>query len=422
MEVFDIFTPGQYPEYTYVERGRGQYEKNLEWEINKPSAIVSINGPSKSGKSMLLKNVIDDSGYNLIEVRGSEISSSEDLWSKVLDKLGEPENREVVDSETESSTKEAGIRSSLFNIGGSSSEEETEEEVDVHGRKGLSQVMKKVDLDEFVLFIDDAHYIDKNYHKEISESIKNAFENGMKVCGAYIPHRSDDLMRANPDLSGRVDTITLEYWGIDDLMEIAQKGFNKLNMVVEEETIRNFAEESIGSPHLMQKLCLELCKEKRIRESFNEETSVDVCRGELKSVLRNTADGFNDQAKIFELISGDVSKRGRKGRKNYDLSEEEEADIYGVLLRAIAENPPKLSYDYSELTRRVKDICGESKPKSGNLTQAIARIDQWMDDSDFRSYKLEWLSDTKNLKIPDPYLIFYLRWSNKLDFEPELRY
>ncbi|MFY9588364.1 MAG: ATP-binding protein, partial [Actinomycetota bacterium] len=54
----EVFTPGAFPEHTYVERAGEQLEQQLRDAIDTPGQVVSLVGPSKSGKTVLVEQVI----------------------------------------------------------------------------------------------------------------------------------------------------------------------------------------------------------------------------------------------------------------------------------------------------------------------------------------------------------------------------
>jgi hypothetical protein len=54
-------------------------------------------------------------------------------------------------------------------------------------------------------------------------------DNGVKVVTASVPHRSDDVVRSNPELRGRVAAVDLGYWEMNHLISIGDKGFRALN-------------------------------------------------------------------------------------------------------------------------------------------------------------------------------------------------
>jgi hypothetical protein len=71
-----------------VERDSSQLEEKLADAIEAKGQSISIAGPSKSGKTVLVEKVV--SKENLIEVIGVGILSPDDLWMRALDALGEP--------------------------------------------------------------------------------------------------------------------------------------------------------------------------------------------------------------------------------------------------------------------------------------------------------------------------------------------
>lgn len=424
MEVHNVFTPGDYPEFTYVERREGEYEDNLKFSLRGNGTIVSLSGPSKSGKSMLLNNVVDQLGYELITVHGSNIDSVGSLWDEVLDELCQPSAREVSESSTEEVEKggkgSIGVSETKLNLGKSKRGQESWSENAMHERRGLKQVVESVDLEEFVLYIDDAHYIDEEHHVSISETIKDAYERGMKICVAFIPYRSDDLTRANPDLSGRIESISQSYWDNDDLEKIGEKGFDKLNRHPSDHLLRNLAIESIGSPHLMQKLCLETCRELGVHEATDTMVPLGTDTSDIKSVLRKTGKDM-DYSTVFEILCGDTTEGGNERNTHVFKPGRTKGDVYDCILRAIASNPPKLSLDQGEIVKRIGDVCMSDPPGTSSITQAISRVDTWVSNKIEEPHIFDWEEERRTLEIPDPYLIFYLRWSDALDFTPKLQ-
>ncbi|WP_210528350.1 hypothetical protein [Rubellimicrobium arenae] len=88
MKVYEVFTPNDIPTVTYVDRAAHQLEQKLIDFYETPNLVISIAGPSKSGKTVLIKKVVPDD--HLITVRGASIERAEDLWNRVLDWMGAP--------------------------------------------------------------------------------------------------------------------------------------------------------------------------------------------------------------------------------------------------------------------------------------------------------------------------------------------
>src|SRR6266566_1276260 len=97
MRASEVFTPGAFPTHTYVERHGLRLEKTLEQALETKGHLVSLSGPSKSGKTVLVERVVGLPSLTIIT--GSRIKQADDLWNRVLDTLGVPAS-ESISSET----------------------------------------------------------------------------------------------------------------------------------------------------------------------------------------------------------------------------------------------------------------------------------------------------------------------------------
>jgi hypothetical protein len=84
----DVFTPTGVPTVTYVYRQDQDLESQLRLAVRTPGLIVSLSGPSKSGKTVLMNKVIPKE--DLIPVSGASIRSPEVLWDGVLSWMEAP--------------------------------------------------------------------------------------------------------------------------------------------------------------------------------------------------------------------------------------------------------------------------------------------------------------------------------------------
>jgi hypothetical protein len=189
----DVFTPNDVPTFSYVERGEFNLEKRLEDALSIPKMIISLSGPSKSGKTVLVRRVVGD---NLIHVYGATIKTSKDLWSKVLDWMDAPE--QLVEKEAGTNSIEGSVSggggagipfvahgkveaTAKAGYQGTVSSERT------FRRKGLAQVVREIAGSEFAVFVDDFHYIPKTVQRDIGKEIKEAAEAGVRILTASVP-------------------------------------------------------------------------------------------------------------------------------------------------------------------------------------------------------------------------------------------
>lgn len=100
-------------------------------------------------------------------------------------------------------------------------------------------------------------------------------------------------------------------------MDIANKGFHKLNIDIEEETKEKLAKEAAGSPQLMQMLCLQVCFEKEIEETQDSPSVVELTDDDIISVFERTV-GYTSHETIVDLLYSRKDSRG-KSEQNVHL-------------------------------------------------------------------------------------------------------
>ena len=419
LKVTEVFTPGSFPTHTYVQRSGERLEQALRDAVDTPGQIVSLVGPSKSGKTVLVEKVV---GRDLlITVTGAGIKSANDIWMRVLDWMETPT------SDTRSSTTSGKLgasagtsgSASLFGLAKASGEVKGEVEVghereksSTFERTGLPQIVREIGDSDFVVLVDDFHYMPREVQSEAAKSLKEAVRLGVKVCTASVLHRGDDLVRANPELRGRVRAIDLRYWGVADLSQIAKDGFSELNVSVDESSIRSLAIESAGSPQLMQLLCLTTCFVLGVRTKASEFREISITSAQLKDILEQ-ASSHTDFRSLVNVLDSGPKTRGTE-RKLYKFSDGSEGDVYRCVLKAVATDPPSLSFTYDDLNKRTAKVCRGEAPVGSSITGTCLHMGKLAIEKFPNERAIDWDEQMLILDIPDPYLLFFLRWSGRL--------
>jgi hypothetical protein len=185
----EVFVTDGFPEHTYVPIDEGAKEKELREGLDQQNKILSISGPSKSGKTTLCDRVFGTTkGADRIYVTGDTVEKAEDLWFEAYRQISDDTEDPFYD---------------------------------------LSQA-ERVDAireSQLPLLIDDFHYIPRDVQITVSRQLKNAASSGVRIVCLSVPHRGDDPIRSNPDLAGRFFSVTFEFWQDDDLARIAHAGF-----------------------------------------------------------------------------------------------------------------------------------------------------------------------------------------------------
>jgi hypothetical protein len=220
--------------------------------------------------------------------------------------------------------------------------------------------------------------------------------------------RADDVIRSNPDLRGRLTKIDLDYWTIDRLLQIAEKGFGLLEIDFDVKMMRRFAAEAAGSPQLMQALCLNACFESGIREKPNEATSLMRSEKFYKDVCSRTAI-MNDHSSVLNVMNEGPKSRGQE-RKSYLLKSGAILDVYPIIVKAISLDPPELIFRYANLVDRIHKLCDSEAPSGSSITGSCYQI-ALLANATTGYQNIEWDSEHDVLDLRDPYLLYFLRWN-----------
>lgn len=418
MHAVQVFTPDSLPNLTYVNRSDMNYEDELRTVSRADKVLVSLFGPSKSGKTVLLERVIGES--NLIKVSGATIKEAEDVWRTVLAKLEAPVSTQVGSTQTNKTDAQAKLgfdgsvpllakaktEASIGRSHQSSTERRETREPNI-----FAEVERLLARTHRFVLIDDFHYIaSAEVQTRLAHQIKDMFECGVKIAVAQVLHRKDDVLRSNPELRGRLRAFSFSYWKHEDLVKIGRQGFPYLRIDIQSYVLDQFAREAAGSPQLMQQICLQTCIELKILEDRNAIRSVvPMTDAQIERVFRRAA-RTADYESLCNALADGPKERGRARNVYTRTSAPTKGDTYELILDAIAMDPPLLRFDVDELRARMKLLCKDDFPKSGQVISSCAQIQEIVEERFSAAPAIEWDSEKEVLDITDPYLLFYLRW------------
>lgn len=165
----------------------------------------------------------------------------------------------------------------------------------------------------------------------------------------------------------------------------------------------------------MQSLCLQSCfvldRRERIETTLlpNE---VTVSAEVLRRILEQTS-ASTDFRSLVDVLDAGPRTRGTE-RKTYSFHDGPEGDVYRVVLRALATDPPQLSFPYEELLQRTERVCSGDSPVGSSVTGTCLHMSKLALERFPDERAIDWDETKQVLDIPDPYLLFYLRWSGRL--------
>ena len=302
-----IFVPGGLPDYTYITRAGLRLEDRLREAFDNLCKLVVVTGQTKSGKTVLARRVF--SKDTSVWIDGGGIGSEEEFWNHAgeqLDAVISKNTKKTKGGSSSLSGKASGQTSFFFFKGTgeasatrtTSSSTETQE---TRTSSNRTAALKALASKRTPLVIDDFHYIPRDMQASLVRSLKSLVFDGVPVIFIAIPHRRYDSVKVEREMTGRIDNIQVPTWEEKELAQIATTGFNLLNVAFEPQAVKELSEQAIGSPHLMQEFCREICRTIGIEGTRSVRERVQVCE-HMNEIFRKVSD--NTGRSMFDKLGG----------------------------------------------------------------------------------------------------------------------
>lgn len=433
-----VFTPGKKTTVTLIERDEREAVTKLRTWLRRGGKFIAVVGPTKMGKSVLVEREAPDA----FVLQGQTLDSVAALWDRLAGHLGIPvaKSGSTVSGDVTKWGFMAKLGLSPLSLGTSYGGEMKEEASngwtqEIHADQAVPDAISAI-LDakhSVTIVIDDFHFIETDVRREIIQALKPVAYLGASIVLITLPHRRAEAARQVRDVAGRSETVEIPTWDVAELEQIGKKGFPALRLIDAGGSLgRRLAEESYGSPHIMQQLCLELC------ETVNEV---------LEEVPELTAlEEPDDWTQFFKLLTDETSldwltklgigpKVRGVDRLRHELADGRSLDGYRVILAALRELGPKLTVPLDELnttisallrTGSAKDVSAGAKlaqmsviaarPLGQTTAEVSAENEEIIDDGDPSSGTpqpvFEFVADPPNeaVHILEPYLAYMLKW------------
>lgn len=383
----DVFRPGAFPEYTYISRKSAvsnlPYEFRLSQAIKVSGFLTSLVGPSKMGKTILCEKVI---GFErIVEISGADFNGDMEFWRLVAAKAGLAYKGQFSTEHLITDTQDKYSKKEEYSL-------TKDKIIDYYNKENL------------ILVIDDFHYAPEEKRMLVAQQLKDAIRRGFKAIVVSLPHRSDEAIRQNADLSGRLSLINIEAWKVEDLKEIAKIGFAKLNIHIEDNVAQMIAVESLSSPQLMQYICLNICTILEMDLSNQDTVLAEI----LETAYRYTTANF-EYGDVVALMKKGPNTRG-KNRNLFTAKDGNEYDLYELIVKSIAENPPMMKLDFDTIRKRINELIADTckKPTQQAIKESLAKLQELLNEREDIFKVLDWKEGI--LYILDPLFLFYLRW------------
>lgn len=374
----DVFNPGQYPRYTY--RPRTKEESAVQkWWMDRGKILI-VNGPSKTGKTVLVQNLL--SQYDPIWIDGHGLTSVDVLWARIADRLNLYTNIKRDNSNSDELSVNINVQAGIPGTHIATNptyKDSTSNGYSVAVDRPIELVAREALLaTERPLVIDDIHFVPRGAQEDIIKALKplvfgSKDAPGRRVVFISIGNRVINVLTSLNDMRDRMLPLPVEYWETPDLITIAKDGFAKLNLDdIDGELAGKLAEQSFGSPQLMQQLCRELCVGEPNGILGAQPRKVTLSRPNDWEAFFKAQLLDDIKAWVIKLAKGPETRGS--DRKLIPIKSGGEVDAYQMVLLAVASTGPKLDLTKDELRIAIGNVVDQVPPPKTVPTAIIKNM------------------------------------------------
>lgn len=411
----EVFVAGGQPTVTYVRREHLGLEEQIRTYLEIPFKILSVSGPTKTGKTVLVRSVLPrlDSFW----VSGGQVRTENDFWERILEQVGGFTETSATNTEQEAQkdVREFDASAKIAGFGGGAKSVHADERSSgmTSGQKrtvsastaAVAALLKQ----KRPVVIDDFHYIDQAVQLRIVRSLKDPVFEGLPVVVLSVPHRAFDPVRVEREMTGRVAQVQVPFWDPEELRAIADKGFAELNVRAGAPIVDRLIQEAFSSPHLMQDFCAGICLANNIVETRAEPFDLRA-PDNWADFFRARAAGTSKSA--FDRLA--IGPRQRTDRMARQLKNGETCDIYTAVLLAIAKTGPLTQLRYEDVRQGLREVLDDVIPQSNEVTRVLEQMSRIAHEEIQGEPVVDWDKEFSTLHISDPFFAYYLRWGTNL--------
>ena len=409
--VRDVFVPGGMPTVTYNSREHLGLEDQVHDYLDSPYSILSVSGPTKTGKTVLIRHTAESS----IWFSGGTIDSLPTFCEMILDEYQVPSSYDTTVSDESGSTCGKSGTGRIPAIVDASLKSERSEKSSTSVRYTEARSPRVAAREALLsggrpLVIDDFHYISHEVQLGIVRYLKDLIFEGLPVILIAVPHRAYDAVRVEKEMTGRIKVLQIGFWKDEELNQIASVGFAALNFSPPYDNFSGkFIKESFRSPHLMQEFCRGLCSDMGVRETLQVSTMLNPPVEGWSNFFRRRASAASKTA-FDRLARGPRQRADRLGRT---LKDGREVDIYGATLAAIAHTGPLTSITYEQLRAAFREVLRSEIPQRHEITRVLDEMTKIARHQIEGEPVVDYDEELSTLFISDPFFAYYLRWGSQ---------
>lgn len=443
LKTTDVFTPNtSSPKLSKVDRT--EIEDKLADSLDEGGRYIFVQGVTKLGKTTLVRSAVQEVDRSFWFDSQNLRGGAEALWAALASQLRQPIEEAFTSHKTDTSKWNflGSIGFFALNGGGEHALGWAKSRVIAvdlpHTVPEALQALREAG-ESIAIVLDDFHFIDDQQTRmEILQALKPVADRGVTIIVVTLPYRDNFQAFTKSNIGGRSGVLEIPSWSPKELSEIAETGFKELNVWADDATVVLLAENSFGSPQVMQSLCLLLCRNINGYRKRQEELTKLHMPATPEEVFKRIHD--QNALNWLKHLAGGPTPRGKR-RKGYPIDGGMELDAYTLILHSLRNLGPKPRTTLTELKTEIGQLRGVSPTEvtKMNLNQILrpmtllalmdmqaklkevdeSQMDLGVEDI-FDGTELpevpqpvfEWSKDETSspINILDPLLLYTLRW------------
>lgn len=245
--------------------------------------------------------------------------------------------------------------------------------------------------------IEDFHYLDLETRAKLAFDLKTFWDYNCKVIIIGVWTQTNLLTYMNPDLTGRIEEISIE-WTDDELRQVIDNGSQALKIQIDDNIKNDMICDSFGNVGILQSLLLRLVEDEAgIEETqdFNTPIVNPVFYDNAAKGYANQLDGLYQQ--FAQTLSTGIRQRKKKSTGIYALSMEAIVNATDrQLMKGFSRN------DIYTITNGK-----EPRIKKGNLKSVLKKLVELQRPETGRSLVISYDESIDSVFAIDLQLLFY---------------
>ena len=386
-------------QYSYCDRRGldGKFTRLLRRDVH-----IAIKGPSKCGKSWLRQKCLNDA--ILVQCRLG--MTADDIYRQALSSLGvqfdiqkSSETNFLAELSGGGEFKvpllakaEAGVSGSIEHNQGSSTPLDFATSI-----QNLEFIATSIRDSGRRLVIEDFHYLNLETRAKLAFDLKTFWDYNCKVIIIGVWTQTNLLTYMNPDLTGRIEEISIE-WTDDELRQVIDNGSQALMIQINDNIKNDMICDSFGNVGILQSLLLRLVEDEAGIEK-TQDSNTPIGDPEFYD---NAAKGYANQLDgLYQQFAQTLSTGIRQRKKK-------STGIYALSMEAIVNATDRqLMKGFSRDDIYTITSGKEPRIKKGNLKSVLKKLVELQRPETGRSLVISYDESIDSIFAIDLQLLFY---------------